>query len=104
MPSGGDGVSRRRVGRLPACRLHGQPRDISAATDSGHRNATHAREPTLARGLTAACWYLWAAARGELTRYACGGFDGHGVAVPPAAIREVEIRPARRQPGSNGLT
>ena len=39
----------------------------------------------------ATCWYLWAAARGELTRYACGGFDGHGVAVPPASIRDVEI-------------
>lgn len=39
----------------------------------------------------AACWYLWAAARDELTRNACGGFDGRGVAVPPAAIRDVEI-------------
>jgi hypothetical protein len=39
----------------------------------------------------AACWYLWAAARGERTRNACGGFDGRGVGVPLTAIRNVEI-------------
>ncbi|HEY1277440.1 MAG TPA: hypothetical protein VGF25_21210 [Thermoleophilaceae bacterium] len=41
--------------------------------------------------IEATCWYLWAAARRELTRAACGGFDGQGVAVPPTAIRDVEI-------------
>lgn len=43
------------------------------------------------RAVEAACWYLWAGARGELTRAACGGFDGQGLAVPPTAIRDVEI-------------
>lgn len=44
-----------------------------------------------ADAVASACWYLWAISRGELTRYACGGFDGQGVAVPPAAIRDVAI-------------
>lgn len=39
----------------------------------------------------AACWYLWAAARGGVTRAACGGFDGQGIVVPPTAIHDVEI-------------
>jgi hypothetical protein len=38
-----------------------------------------------------ACWYLWAAAMGEVTRNACGGYDGHGAAVPPPAISYVEV-------------
>lgn len=44
-----------------------------------------------AKAVEAACWYVWAAARGEVTRNACGGFDGGGVAVPASAIRAVEI-------------
>jgi hypothetical protein len=44
-----------------------------------------------ARAVRAACWYVWAAAHGEVTRDACGGFDGHGVPVPAAAIREVAL-------------
>jgi hypothetical protein len=39
----------------------------------------------------AACWYVRAAADGELTSNASGGFDGHGVVVPPNAIRSVEV-------------
>lgn len=43
------------------------------------------------RAVCAACWYVRAAADGALTSNASGGFDGHGLGVPPAAIRTVEI-------------
>jgi hypothetical protein len=43
------------------------------------------------RAVRAACWYVHAAANGALTSNASGGFDGHGVGVPPSAIRKVEI-------------
>lgn len=42
-----------------------------------------------ARAIVAACWYVRAAASGEVTRHACGGFDGHGISVAPAAVRDV---------------
>lgn len=41
------------------------------------------------RAIAAACWYVWSAARDEVTRDACGGFDGRGVPVPPDAVRAV---------------
>ena len=43
----------------------------------------------------AACWYLWAAAKDELTRNACGGFDGQGVGRrrAPSATSRTSIAP-----------
>lgn len=50
-----------------------------------------------ADAVEAACWYIWAAARCDVSRNACGGFDGEGVAVPASAIRAVEMTPTLRE-------
>lgn len=69
------------------------------AFDMPHDDDTDAIEAT--------CWYLRAAARGEATRNACGGFDGPGPRWhqqrSATSRSSTTSRAARRQSGSNGL-